>query len=225
MTVRQIKDAARVQPNWLNVYLISDRSLLPEDRLLECFESALKAGVRDLQLREKDLPLDKLFPLALELRRMTARYGARLYINARLDVALMVDADGVHLPEGGLPAGEVKARYPHLLVGVSTHSLDGAQRAEQNGADFVTFSPIYDTPSKRSYGAPQGLDKLRQVAENLKIPVLALGGIQHDRVSEVLEAGAHGVALISGIWKRPDISEAVREFTQYFPDFLGGTSQ
>ena len=122
MTTRLIKGVAEVHPDWLKVYLITDRRRIPEDRLLDSMEAALQGGVRDLQLREKDLPLKDLHALAVVLRQMTERYGARFYINGRVDIALMVEADGVHLPEDGMPPNEVKACYPHLLVGVSTHT-------------------------------------------------------------------------------------------------------
>lgn len=216
MTTRLIKGVAKVQPDGLQVYLITDRKRFPEDRLLDSLEAALKGGVRDLQLREKDLPLKDLHSLAVVLRQMTARYGARLYINDRVDIALMVEADGVHLPEDGMPANEVKACFPHLLVGVSTHSLEGARQAEQDGADFITFSPIFATPSKQEYGPPQGLENLRAVCKEVNLPVLALGGISKDRVSTVLGEGAHGVALISGILDGPDIKQASFEYMQFF---------
>jgi thiamine-phosphate pyrophosphorylase len=216
MKTRLIKGVAEVQPDWLKVYLITDRKLFPEDRLLDSLEAALQGGVRDLQLREKDLPLKDLHSLAVVLRQMTERYGARLYINDRVDIALMVGADGVHLPETGMPANEVKACYPHLLVGVSTHTLEGAKQAQKDGADFITFSPIFETPSKKEYGPPQGLELLRAVCREVKLPVLGLGGISKDRVSTVLKQGAFGVALISGIWNGPDIKQESFEYMQFF---------
>jgi len=216
MTTRLIKGLAEVPEEGLRVYLITDRSLFPENQLLESIEAALKGGIRDLQLREKDLPLDKLFSLARVLRQLTRRYDARLYINDRLDIALMVEADGVHLPEAGLPANEVKARYPHLLVGVSTHSMEGAKQAQDNGADFITFSPIFDTPSKREYGAPQGLDRLAEVTRAVSLPVVALGGINLENLVDVRKQGAHGVALIRGIWNSTNIEhESLKYINAY----------
>lgn len=205
--IRLIKGLAQVQKDQLQVYLITDCQQFPPNRQLEVVEAALQGGIRDLQLREKQLPLADLFSLAMVLRQLTEKYGARLYINGRLDIALMVDADGVHLPEDGLPPNEVKARYPHLLVGVSTHSLASARQAEKDGADFVTFSPIFETPSKQEYGPPQGLNNLREVCEAVNIPVLALGGINLERIQTVQEHGAHGVALIRGIWNSSNIEQ------------------
>lgn len=201
---------------WLRVYLITDRKRFAEGCLLDHVEAALQGGVRDLQLREKDLPLKDLHALAVALRQMTKRYNARLYINDRVDVALMAGADGVHLPEAGLPASEVKACYPHLLVGVSTHSREGAKQAEKDGADFITFSPVYETPSKKEFGPPQGLDRLQDVCREVTLPVLALGGINKDRVPAVLDKGAWGVALISGIWDSSDIKQESMKYRQCF---------
>ncbi len=216
MASRLIKGVAEVHPDRLKVYLITDCKRFPKDCLLDSIEAALKGGVQDLQLREKDLPLKDLHSLAVVLRKMTARYDARLYINGRVDIALMVGADGVHLPEAGMPANEVKACYPHLLVGVSTHTLDGAKQAQKDGADFITFSPLFETPSKKEYGPPKGLESLRTVCKEVQLPVLALGGISKNRVSTVLEHGAHGVALISGIWNGPDIKQESFEYMQFF---------
>lgn len=212
--MRLIKGLAQVQKDRLRVYLITDCQQLPPNQQLAVVASALKGGIKDLQLREKNLPLNDLFSLARVLRQLTEKYGARLYINGRLDIALMVDADGVHLPEDGLPPNEVKARYPHLLVGVSTHSLTSARRAEQDGADFITFSPIYKTPSKQQYGPPQGLDKLGEVCKAVNIPVLALGGINLEHIPAVQEQGAHGVALIRGIWDSSDIEQTSSQYME-----------
>ena len=208
--IRHTKDMAQVQKDQLQVYLITDPLL--REHQLEAVEAALKGGVMDLQLREKNLPPADLFALALALRRLTEKYGARLYINGRLDIALLVDADGVHLPEDGLPPNAVKVRYPHLWVGVSTHSLASAKQAEKDGADFVTFSPIFETPSKQQYGPPQGLDKLGEVCTAVNIPVLALGGINLERTPTVQKCGAHGVALIRGIWNSSNIEQTASQY-------------
>lgn len=189
---------------------------MPERDFLGGIEAALSGGVRSIQLREKDLAPSELLPLAREVKKLTRKYGAHLLINDRVDVADMVGADGVHLTEASLPAHEVKKHYPHLLLGVSTHSLDKARRAQEEGADFVTFSPVFDTVSKREYGPPQGLDKLREVTREINIPVLALGGIQEDRVSAVLHHGAFGIALISGIWKSSHIENESVKYMHHF---------
>lgn len=200
----------------LRVYLITQRSLFTEQGFLETLELALEGGVRALQLREKDLSPEEIFFLAQKVRSLTGKYGAKLFINDRVDIAHMVKADGVQLTENSVSAAEVRQNFPDLLVGVSTHSMESACQAESAGAHFITFSPIFETPSKMEFGPPQGLEQLRAVCREVKLPVLALGGISKNRVLTVLEQGAFGVALISGIWNGPDIKQESFEYMQFF---------
>ncbi len=203
--------------NWLRLYLITNRSLFESDNnFLEASEAALMGGVRALQLREKNLTDCELIELGSQLRILTSNYNARLIINSRADIAKKIDADGVHLTESCAHANEIKSAFPGLIVGVSTHSLEGAHIAEAQGADYITFSPIYETPSKANYGPPQGLGLLRQVSQKVNLPVLALGGITLHRVSECLDQGAFGVALISDIWNSSHIKEHSFKYTQKF---------
>jgi len=206
--------------DFLQVYLITDFMRIGKSRFLNSLEEAFQGGVRSLQLREKRLNSKDLLTLALEVKPLVQRYNAKLFINDRADIAVMAGADGVHLTEASVQASEVKNNFPELIVGVSTHSLEGARLAETQGADFITFSPIYETPSKTSYGPPQGLDPLRQVTQSARLPVLALGGITLHRVPECLEHGAFGVAVISDIWDSTDIKQHSSEYTQNF----GGNS-
>jgi thiamine-phosphate pyrophosphorylase len=189
----------------LRLYLITDRTLLPEDQFLAGIEAALKGGVRALQLREKNLPENELRSLAKDVLKLTQKYNALLFINHRPELARDIGANGVHLTESSVAVRRARKQYPDLLIGKSTHSLQGAIRAQHQGADFVTFSPVYDTPSKQPYGSPQGLEKLKQVCAGLNIPVLALGGIDLSRITPVRKHGAFGVALIRGLWNSPDI--------------------
>jgi len=200
----------------LRVYLITQRHLVTDRVFLETLELALEGGVRALQLREKDLSPAALFPLTQKVRSLTGKYGAKLFINDRVDIAHMAGADGVHLTETSVATAEVRKNFPGLLVGVSTHSMESARQAESEGAHFITFSPIFKTPSKKEYGPPQGLEQLRAVCREVQIPVLALGGIHKDRVLTVLEQGAFGVAMISGIWNGPDIKQESFEYMQFF---------
>ena len=203
--------------NWLRLYLITNRSLFESDNnFLDASEAALMGGVRALQLREKNLTDCELIELGSQLRILTSNYNARLIINSRADIAKKIDADGVHLTESCAHANEIKSAFPGLIVGVSTHSLEGAHIAEAQGADYITFSPIYATPSKANYGPPQGLGLLRQVSQEVNLPVLALGGITLHRVSECLDQGAFGVALISDIWNSSHIKEHSFNYTQKF---------
>ena len=202
--------------DFLNVYLISDFSQHQATPITEQVEKALQGGVRVLQLREKDLSPKELLEQALEIKPVIEKYDAKLFINDRADIAQITGAHGVHLTEVSVPAGEIKDNFPDLMVGVSTHTKEGALLAEADGADFITFSPVYETPSKIHFGPPQGPERLGEIVKLVHLPVLALGGIKLNRVPEVLEQGAHGVAVISGIWDAKDIKQQAFEFMHHF---------
>ena len=175
-------------------------------------ETCLAAGLRGVQLREKDLGVRDLLTLARELRAVTRRYDARLLVNDRADVALAAEADGVQRTHESLPVAALRRIGPALLIGASVHSLDGARAAEAAGADFLVFGPIYDTPAKRPYGPPQGLEALRRVTAVATRPVLAIGGITPTRVRDVLAAGAAGVGVISAVLAAERPGDATRAF-------------
>jgi thiamine-phosphate pyrophosphorylase len=194
------------------LYLITDRKQVSGENLLHAVEGALQGGVRAVQLREKDLSGRELYQLACRMKELTSRYGAKLLINDRLDIALAAGVDGVHLGESSLPlqrAREIAGR--DMLIGVSCHDRQRALAAQENGADFITFSPIYFTPSKARYGEPLGTELLAEACRLLRIPVFALGGIKQEKVREVLECGANGIALISAILAATDPERAARE--------------
>ncbi|MBM4129096.1 MAG: thiamine phosphate synthase, partial [Nitrospira sp.] len=129
------------------------------------------------------------------------------------DIALAIDADGVHLGQKSMPAHAVKKiAKERLLIGVSTHSLEEAMDAEEGGADFITLGPLYETPSKFKYGAPIGIDALSRIKPNVSLPVLGIGGIKLDNIKEVMDAGADGVTLISGILAAANIRETTEAF-------------
>lgn len=195
----------------MKLYLIGDRKLFPDEKtFLEAVETALKAGVKAFQLREKDLTVRELYFLAKKLREITKRNDALLFINDRVDIALAVDADGVHLPSNGFPAHVVRKVWKdRFIIGVSTHSLDEAREASE-WADFITFSPVFHTPSK---GKPQGIEKLKEVKESVKCKVFALGGIKLENVDEVLPY-CDGVAMVSGILAQRDIEGVVKKFNE-----------
>jgi thiamine-phosphate pyrophosphorylase len=193
------------------LYLITDRkqTKLP---LPEAVRLALQGGVRAIQVREKDLAVRELLALARDLRSLTHEFGAKLFINDRVDVAVAIDADGVHLGHESMPADAArKIVGPKMLIGVSTHNLDEAKKAEADGADFVTFGPIFFTPSKIKYGAPVGIEALRTVKKQIQMPVFGLGGIKIDTISQVLQAGADGIAMISAVLATPDIKQAATD--------------
>jgi len=194
------------------LYLISDRKLFQsEEDFLWAVDNALKAGVRVFQLREKDMKAREFYFLAKKLREITRRNNALLFINDRVDVALAVEADGVHLPQNGLPPYIVKRIWKDkLLVGVSTHSLKEALETSE-WADFITFGPVFPTPSKLQYGQPLGVDSLKKVKENVSCRVFAIGGINLENIESVLPY-CDGVALIRGILAEKNIEETVKNY-------------
>jgi thiamine-phosphate pyrophosphorylase len=197
--------------------LVTDRKQVTRP-LLEVVEECLEGGLRAVQLREKDLPVRELLGMAAPLREATRRRGARFLVNDRVDVALAVGADGAQRTHESLPVSVMReVGGPGFMVGASVHSVAEARTVAAEGADFLVFGPVFDTPSKRPYGPPQGLAALGQVTAAVATPVLAIGGITADRVRDILAVGAVGVGVISAILAaaRP------RDATRAFLDALG----
>jgi len=203
-------------PNF-DLYLVTDRGMTQGRDLLWVLQQALDGGVKGIQLREKDLVGRELFFLAEAARKLTQRYHALLLINDRIDIALAMDADGVHLSTASIPIESARALLGRQqLLGASTHSLEEAQEAERSGADFVVFGPVYFTPSKASYGSPQGLAALKKVVEKLSLPIYAIGGIKPENIADTRRTGVRGVALISAVMSAADPENATKEILKLF---------
>ncbi|MDX1815282.1 MAG: thiamine phosphate synthase, partial [Thermodesulfobacteriota bacterium] len=173
------------------VYLITDRRQAPGGDILRAVEGALDGGIRAVQLREKDLPGKELYLLAGRMRELTARHGARLLVNDRVDVALAVGADGVHLGVSSMPPSAARTLLgEEALIGCSTHDVRELRKAATQGADFAKFGPVYPTPSKAVYGPPVGMTALSEACRETPIPVFALGGVGPHNAGEAMEAGA-----------------------------------
>ena len=197
----------------LSLCLVTDRSQLADRDLVDVVAEAVDAGLPAVQLREKDLAPVDLVALARRLREVTHARGARLVVNDRADVALAVGADAVQRTTTSMPIADIRIVAGHRLrVAASVHSRDDAVAAEQAGADWIVFGPVYHAPSKRGYGQPQGIDKLEAVAKAVGVPIVAIGGITPARVPDVLAAGARGVAVISAILAAPSPAAATRQF-------------
>jgi len=158
--------------------------------LLSHVKAAIQDGVDMIQVREKDLDARSLYELVCRVRDAASGTPTRVLVNDRLDIALAANLDGVHLPANGLPAARVRPLV--RLLGCSTHSLEEVVQAERDGADFVIFGAVFETPGK----SPAGLEALRLVGAAVKIPVLAIGGITIENMSQVMDAGAAGIAAI-----------------------------
>lgn len=193
-------------------YLITSRKACAPRPLPEVVGEACAAGIKAVQLREKDLSGNALSQLAHQVREVTAQYDARFFINGRPDVAEVVEADGVHCPEEGFPSSAVRQYWPQFSIGASVHSLEAAKQAEQEGADFLLFGPVFFTPSKEEYGKPQGTDRLKKVCDGTSIPVYAVGGVTPAKVPECLDSGAYGVAGISALMEADNIGRKVEAF-------------
>ena len=194
-----------------DLYLVTDRNRTQARDLLWVLQRALDGGVRAVQLREKDLGGKELFLLAEATRRLTQRYQAFIFINDRIDVALAVGADGVQLGKASIPIETARELLgPQKMIGASTHSLEEARAAEQSSADFVLFGPVYFTPSKASYGKPQGLAPLKKIVEKISLPVYAIGGIKPENIEVAKRTGIRGVALISAVMSASDPTDATR---------------
>lgn len=193
--------------------LVTDRHQVQGRSLSTALQHAVQAGVQAIQLRERDLSTGELLSLAKEIQAMTTSRSVSLIVNDRVDLAMALDLQGVHLRSNSLSSRSVRSIVgSDRLIGVSTHSAEDVRRASQDGADYVVLGPIFDTPSKRSFGAPLGLDILTEVCRYSPIPVFAIGGVTSARVRDVRQAGAYGVAVIGALLARDDIGTAVREF-------------
>ncbi|MCG8608186.1 thiamine phosphate synthase [bacterium] len=195
------------------LYLITDRRNCLQRELGDVVDRACQAGVKAVQLREKDLSAREFLSLAKQIQNRCRSHNADLFVNDRCDIAKSISAVGVHLTSQSLPADLVRARFPSLrCIGVSTHSVDEARDAEERGCDFILFGPVFETPAKMAYSPPQGLKALHEVTRSVSIPVLAVGGINPVRAEACLESGAEGVAVISAIMQAKDLGRVVSEF-------------
>jgi len=203
------------EPPVAGLYLVTDRHATHGRDLVAVVGECVDAGLQMIQIREKDLSRPELLDLGRRLREITRGRG-RLFINGDLDIAREVGADGIHLPQDKIQLAPLATG---LAVGVSVHDAPSALEGERVGARFLIFGPVYDTPSKRQYGPPQGLDALAKIAAAVRIPVLAIGGITPERVVDVRRAGATGIGVISAILSVAAPADAVRRFL----DALGST--
>jgi len=179
--------------------------------LKEIVTSALRAGVRCIQYREKDKARREIYKEALILRKLTNEFGAVFIVNDYTDIALAVNADGVHLGQEDLPLKEArKILGKKKIIGISTHSAEEAIAAEAGGADYIGFGPVFHTATKDA-GKPKGIATLREIKKLIKIPVVAIGGINTENFESVIDSGADAVAVSSAIIQG-DIEDNVLRF-------------
>ena len=196
------------------LYAVTD---LREDdpEILEGVEAAYRGGADIIQLRSKTLSDAAMYRLGVRWRKVADRFRKLFFVNDRLDLALAVEADGVHLGQDDLSIeGARKILHGRaIFVGRSTHSLDQALRAEREGADYLGVGPIFETPTKPAY-KPVGLDLIRQVSRRVRIPFVCIGGIDSSNIRQVVEAGGSRAAVVRAIFGARDVTESTRKLRE-----------
>ncbi|HUJ78948.1 MAG TPA: thiamine phosphate synthase [Nitrospiria bacterium] len=193
------------------LYLIADRQACGSRPVAEVVRAATAAGVRWVQYRDKSSTRLVRYEEALRLRRLTREAGAALIINDELDVAVAVEADGLHLGQEDLPLPVARRWFGGRLIGVSTHTLEDARRAIDEGADYIAVGPIFAT-SIKSDRTPVGCDAIRRVRALTSIPLVAIGGITPETIGETIRAGATSAAVISGLCGAAEVGAAVAAY-------------
>jgi len=192
-----------------NIYLIGDKNFFEdENSYLEALDKCFSAGIKAFQLRQKDIGVNEFIKLGEKVKAILKKYpDVKFFVNDRADAALALEAYGVHLNINSIPIKAVKKKFKNLKIFYSSHSIEEAVNAEKDGADFITFSPVYKTKNQEfQYGA----DILERAARSVKIPVFALGGINEKNISEIKKAGTRHIAVQSGILKKEDIGKAAK---------------
>jgi thiamine-phosphate pyrophosphorylase len=196
----------------LSLYVVLDRTAARGRDLVALLALALAGGSRMIQLREKEWPSGRLLPLAERLRAACAAAGATFIVNDRVDLALAVGADGVHLGQDDLPARAARPLLrPGMILGISTHSVEQARAAQADGADYVAVGSMFATTSKADFQLV-GPDLMRKLRGEIRVPLVGIGGITPDNVAEVIRAGADGVAVISAVCAATDPQAAAARF-------------
>jgi thiamine-phosphate pyrophosphorylase len=204
----------------LTIYLITDDKYFKGRDLFKTIEEALQGGVTAVQYRFKNKPAGQMYEELLKLRELTRKYGADLVVNDRPDLALAVEADGVHVGKEDIPPEAVrKIVGDKLYIGFTTNSLEEVKRAQELPVDYLGFGSIYPTGTKENYTLA-GPEALREAVRISKKPVVAIGGIMPYRVSEVLKAGARNVAISAGILGFEDVKKASEEIQRAYRETM-----
>ncbi len=201
-----------------SLYLITPSSL-PEEELLRKVQQAVEAGASVVQLREKDIPDREFLSRALVIKKILPPHVG-LIINDRVDIALACEAQGVHLGQDDLSVNFArKLMGEGKIIGKSTHSLQQAEKAQEEGADYIGIGPIFPTSTKKLVYSPLGPEIISMVKKKLEIPVVAIGGISEANIHQVLAAGADGIAVISAVFSRDDVYQAVKSLREKMDSF------
>ena len=202
-----------------DIYFITDSSLT-KTPVISQVKQALNSGVKILQYREKKLSTLEMYKSAMDIKKLT-NGKAIFIINDRIDICLAVDADGVHLGDDDIPYLYARKLLRKKIIGLSTHNLEEALFSEKIGADYISIGPIYPTTTKPKHKSPVGTEIIKEISKKIKIPYVAIGGINETNIEVVLSAGAKNVAMISAILTKKDIKKELRKYQNYFLTLRG----
>lgn len=206
----------------LLLYLVTDRRWLKEENLDVVVEEAIKNGVSFVQLREKDLEYDEFKKLALDIKKVTDKYKIPFLINDNVALAIEIDSDGVHIGQGDLAIEEArKIIGEDKILGVSASNMDQAIDAQEKGADYLGVGAVFPTSSKDTE-VSLSLEELKDIKERVRIPVVAIGGINHENIHLLEASKIDGVSVISTILAKEDIAKATRDLNILAEKYLGG---
>jgi len=199
-----------------SIYLVTDRDLMSTETLEEAVEQALIGGCTLVQLREKDCSSLDFYNTAVNVKEITDKYNVPLLINDRLDIALAVNAAGVHVGQSDLPVTVVrKIIGEDKIIGISTGTLEEAVQGQEDGADYLGVGAMYATGTKKDAN-PTSMEELKKIRENVSLPIVVIGGINKERVRNFEGMGIDGLAIVSAIIAQKDIAEAARKLKSIF---------
>lgn len=197
-----------------SLYAITGENFHPGRNLVEVMEEAIVGGADIIQFRDKTSSKEELVQKAKALRELTRKYGVPFIVNDYVELAMEVDADGIHLGQGDMPIAEARLRVGSKIIGISTHAIEEAMLAEQQGANYIGAGPVFPTATKADVVSPVGLSYISEVAENISIPFVAIGGIKLSNVDEVIRAGATRVCAVSEIVGSSNVAGTCRAFAE-----------
>ncbi len=202
----------------LSLYLVTDKSDNVEE-FLNTIEEAIKGGVSVVQIREKTAETLDFYNLALKVKEITTRYNVPLIINDRVDVALAIDADGVHVGQSDMPCDITRKLIgPDKILGVSAHNIKEAKKAEKDGADYLGSGAVFPTPTKDDANRITKKD-LKEITDSVNIPVVAIGGINLDNANELKDTGIKGLSVVSAIMSSENPKKSSEELLKIFKNF------
>ncbi len=211
-------EADHPPPLLSGLYIILDSSVRPERPLADALKAAAAGGARIFQYRNKMAAMKEAYPEALALRKIAVELGVTFIVNDRCDLALAIEADGVHLGQDDLSYAEARTLLgSHKLIGLSTHNLEQVKTASQLKPDYIGFGPIFRPGSKRDHDPVVGIEGLKNIRPLTSLPIFAIGGIGLDQVRAVMHAGADGIAVISAVLNVSDVTKAVQELIAQIP--------